>query len=139
MVSITQIIPGLSATAILMAFGQFKPILDSIHLDYILENPQVILLFGALGLGFVIGIICVSRIFSAILNKHRITAFFMIIGLSFGSMASMFLNTDVYAVYTSWVTNSVSAVTLIISGVLLAIGFIGSFLLTKYELSHNDK
>ncbi len=137
-VSITQIVPGLSATAILMAFGQFGPILDSLHLDYILENPQVILLFGALALGFAVGIICVSRIFSAILKKHKITAFFTVIGLSFGSIASMFLNTDVYAVYTSWRINGVSAPTVIISAALLAIGFTGSFLLTKYELSHNE-
>ena len=66
-VSITQIVPGLSATAILMAFGQFKPILNSLHREYIFENPQVILLYGALGIGFLAGIVCVSRIFSAII------------------------------------------------------------------------
>jgi putative membrane protein len=137
-VSVTQIVPGLSATAILMAFGQFKPILNSLHRDYIFENPQVILLYGAIGLGFVAGIVCVSRIFSAILKKHKTTAFFMVIGLSFGSTASMFLNTDVYTVYVDWAANGVSVPTVIISAVLLAVGFVGSFLLTKYELSHNN-
>jgi putative membrane protein len=138
-VSVTQIVPGLSATAILMAFGQFKPILNSLHRDYIFENPQVLFLYAALGLGFAAGIVCVSRIFSAILKNHKITAFFMVIGLSFGSIASMFLNTDIYGVYVSWAQNGISIPTLIVSAVLLAIGFVGSFLLTRYELSHAEK
>ena len=134
-VSITQIVPGLSATAILMAFGQFKPILNSLHTDYIFENPQVILLYGALGVGFLVGIVCVSRVFSAILKKHKTTAFFAVIGLAFGSIASMFLNTDVYSLYTDWAQTSVPLGVVGISVILLAVGFVGSFLLTKYELS----
>ena len=136
-VSVTQIVPGLSATAILMAFGQFRPILNSLHREFIFENPQVLLLYAALGIGFLAGIVCVSRLFSAILSKHKITAFFMVIGLSFGSIASMFLNTDVYAVYTEWMTsNSVPWGTVAIAAVLLVVGYIGSLALTKYELSH---
>ena len=136
-VSITQIVPGLSATAILMAFGQFKPILNSLHREYIFENPQVILLYGALGIGFLAGIVCVSRIFSAIIAKHKASAFFMIIGLAFGSIASMFLNSDVYALYVSWAETGVPVGIVLISAALLIVGFIGSFILTKYELSHN--
>ena len=134
-VSVTQIVPGLSATAILMAFGQFKPILNSLHREYIFENPQVLLLYAALGVGFLVGIVCVSRIFSAIIAKNKAAAFFMVIGLAFGSIASMFLNTDVYALYTQWASNGIPVVTVIVSAVLLIVGFVASLLLTKYELS----
>lgn len=41
-VAITQIVPGLSATAILMAFGYFKPIMKSVSLTYWQENPMEI-------------------------------------------------------------------------------------------------
>ncbi len=136
-VSVTQIVPGLSATAILMAFGQFKPILNSIDKDVLLENPLIILMLGTLVLGFAVGIICVSKIFSAIIKKHKGTAFYMVVGLSFGSIASMFLNTDIYTVYVNWATNGVSVPTVVVGVALLAVGFVGSFLLTKYELSHN--
>ncbi len=136
-VAITQIVPGLSATAILMAFGQFKPILNSIDKDVLLENPLIILMLGTLVLGFGVGIICISKIFSAIIKKHKGTAFYMVVGLSFGSIASMFLNTDIYTVYVNWATNGVSVPTVIVGVALLAVGFVGSFLLTKYELSHS--
>ena len=138
-VSVTQIVPGLSATAILMAFGQFKPILNSLHRDYIFDNPQVLLLYAALGVGFLAGIVCVSRIFSAILKNHKITAFFTVIGLAFGSIASMFLNTDFYALYVQWAEQgAIPIVTVLIALLLLAVGFVGSFLLTKYELSREE-
>ena len=138
-VSVTQIVPGLSATAILMAFGQFAPILDSLHLDYLLNNPLAILLFASLGIGFVCGIVVVSRIFSAILKKHKTTAFFAVIGLSFGSIASMFINTDVFAVYGEWAKGGIPLPTVLIAAALLALGFALSFFLTRYELSHTQK
>lgn len=139
-VSITQIVPGLSATAILMAFGQFKPILGSLHTEYILGNPIVILLFACLGIGFIVGLVSMSKLFSAILSKHKHTAFFAVTGLSFGSIAAMFINTDMYALYVGWGESNILPVSdVIIGGILLVIGFAVSFLLTKYELSHTNE
>ena len=139
-VSITQIVPGLSATAILMAFGQFKPILGSLHSEYIIGNPIVILLFACLGIGFLVGLVSMSKLFSTILSNHKHTAFFAVTGLSFGSIASMFINTDMYALYVGWAdTNTLPVADVIIGGVLLVAGFAISFLLTKYELSHTKE
>ncbi len=138
-VSVTQIVPGLSATAILMAFGQFKPILNSLHTDYIFSNPQVLLLYAALGIGFLAGLVLVSKLFSAILAKHKATAFFMVIGLAFGSIASMFLNSDIYALYTKWAANGIPLLSVAVGVVLLGGGFVLSFMLTKYELSREKE
>lgn len=133
-VAATQIIPGLSATAILMACGQFKPILNSLHLDYILENPVVIGLYLCLVGGFGAGIILISRLFSKIIEKRRAPAFFFVVGLSFGSILSMFINLDMWETYTAWAGGQSPTLQLIVGGVLLAVGFTASFLLTRYEL-----
>ena len=139
-VSVTQIVPGLSATAILMAFGQFKPILGSLHSEYIIGNPIVILLYACLGIGFLVGLVSMSRLFSEILSRHKHTAFFAVTGLSFGSIVSMFINTDMYALYVSWAEARALPISdVAIGGVLLVIGFTVSFLLTKYELSHSKE
>ena len=137
-VAITQIVPGLSATAILMAVGQFKPILNSLHLDYILENPVVIALYACLGIGFLIGMVAISKAFSTLISRHKVTVFFAVTGLSFGSIASMFLNPDIVEVYVSWSETS-PVLDISIGAILLVIGFVGSFLLTRYELKHNAK
>ena len=136
-VSATQIIPGLSATAVLMACGQFKPILNSLHLDYILENPAVLGLYLCIGGGFLGGIVVISRIFSKIIEKRRGATFFLVVGLSFGSILSMFLNPDMWEIYALWAAGEGSVGDLISGGVLGVLGFAASFLLTKYELKRN--
>ena len=95
-VAATQIIPGLSATAILMACGQFAQILNSLHLDYILENPVVLVLYICIGGGFLGGLVLISRIFSKIIEKHRAPTFFLVVGLSLGSILSMFFIRDMW-------------------------------------------
>ena len=132
-VSATQIIPGLSATAILMACGQFAPILNSLHLDYILENPAVLGLYVCIGSGFLGGLVLVSRIFSKIIAKHRAPAFFLVVGLSLGSIASMFLNNDMWEIYTTWSEHG-NPLSLVVAVVLFVVGFVLSSLLTRYEL-----
>ncbi len=133
-VSATQVIPGLSATAILMACGQFKPILNSLHVDYILANPAVLGLYICIGGGFVVGIVLVSRLFSAIIKKHRAPAFFCVVGLSLGSIASMFFNEDMWEIYSAWAVGGLEPIELVLGLVLMAAGFAASFALTRYEL-----
>ena len=133
-VSATQIIPGLSATAVLMACGQFKPILNSLHLDYILENPAVLGLYLCLGGGFLVGLVLISRLFSAILEKHRVTAFFLVVGLSLGSILSMFLNPDMWEIYCAWAGGKDPTTELLVGIPLALVGFAASFALTRYEL-----
>jgi putative membrane protein len=137
-VSATQIIPGLSATAILMACGQFAPILNSLHLDYILENPEVLGLYICIGGGFLGGIVLISRMFSKIIEKHRAPTFFLVVGLSLGSILSMFLNTDMWEIYGSWGEGKDPTVSIIVGVALMIAGFACSLALTKYELKKRD-
>ena len=138
LISATQLIPGLSATAIMMALGQFKPIMDSVHLDYILENPAFIGLMLCLVGGFAIGLVIISKIFSKLIAWRRTATFCFVVGLSFGSIASMFLNPDIVQVYFNWGHGSFSVIELVIGIVLLALGLIGSALLTRYGLIHES-
>ena len=137
LVSATQLIPGLSATAILMALGQFKPIMDSVHLDYILEHPAFIGLMLCLAGGFAVGLIVISRIFSKLIAWRRAATFCFVVGLSFGSIGSMFLNPDIVQVYFNWAHGSFSIIEFIVGIVLLAVGLTGSILLTRYGLVHD--
>ena len=139
LVAATQLIPGLSATAIMMAFGQFGPIMDGMHLDYILEHPAFIALMGCLMVGAVIGLVVISKIFSRLIEKYKAATFFFVIGLSFGSIASMFFNSDTAQIYYDWYSGKPFGTELALGIALLAIGFIGSWLLAKYELSGGKK
>ncbi len=134
-VSITQIVPGLSASAFLMAVGWFSALLDSVSMSYWRENPAVFLVYAGLGIGFIAGILGFSKALTAVFARARHTAYYMIVGLSLGSILSMFCNGDIIKVYQSWASGSaVNPLLDILLGVaLFVLGIIGAYMLVKYQ------
>lgn len=133
-VAITQVVPGLSATAILMAFGYFKPIMDSVSVTYWQNNPQVFLVYICLGVGFLLGLITFSKVLTFSFKKARKTTFFAIVGLSLGSIVSMFFNPDIYQIYVSWANGNTSMILDLCLGIaLLVVGAICSYMFVRYE------
>ncbi len=142
-VGITQIVPGLSASALLMAVGWYKSLMDSVHLSYITGNPTVLLVYVGLGVGFLLGIFTFSKLLTYLFGKARHTSYFMIVGLSLGSILSMFCNGDVMEVYMRWASGGVTlgriALSLGLGVALFAIGTVVAYLLVKYERKKNEQ
>lgn len=131
LVAVTQIVPGLSATALLMAVGYFRPLMEAVSLSYIRSYPQIIFVFCCLGVGFIIGMVSFSSLLTKVIEKNRKTAFFMITGLSLGSILSMFFNPEIYETYLSWIHGNMSfgldlslGILLFIIGILLSATFL---------------
>ena len=135
LLSVTQLVPGLSATVVLMAFGQFGPILNSVHREYIFAHPEVLLLYLSLVVGFAFGILSLSRLLSHLLEAHKASAFYTVVGLSVGSIVSMFLSSDAFTVYRAWSTYT--PLSFFLGALLLLTGFAISFLLVLYEKRHD--
>ena len=132
LVAVTQIVPGLCATALLMAFGYFTPIMQSVHLSYWQEDPAVFAVYACLAVGFLLGLVTFSKLLTTIFAKWRKGAFFLIVGLSLGSIVTMFFNPDVCAVYESWGTQ-LNVLDLVLGLVLFVIGVVIAYLFVKYE------
>ena len=136
-VGITQIVPGLSATAFLMTVGWYNGLMSSVSLTYWKSNPLVIFVYAGLGVGFLLGLFAFSKLLTFLFARARHTAYSMIVGLSLGSLISMFCNGDVMEVYISWATGAIGgvriAVDVILGVVLFAIGFVGAYLLVRFE------
>lgn len=137
-VAITQIVPGLSATALLMIFGYFMPLMNSVGLG-LLHNLPVLLVFVCLLVGFVAGLLTFSKLLSGIIDKHRTGAFNLIAGLSLGAAATMFFNPEIYSVYIGWASGGVPVAELVCGIVLFVAGIALSYKLVKYERSKNVK
>ena len=101
-VSLTQIVPGLSATVLLMSLGFFKPIMEALHFSVLKEEPRWIAFILLLVLGFLVGFFALSKVMSHFFTKHKTSTYFMVTGLTFGSIVSVFYNSDVKAVYDAW-------------------------------------
>ena len=132
-VGVTQVVPGLSASAFLMAVGWFNGIMESVDLDAWLANPAIFLVYGGLGVGFLAGIFTFSKLLTYVFGKARHTAYFMIVGLSLGSILSMFCNGDIIETYLSWAQNGVHLLDIILGVSLFIVGLIGAYLLVRYQ------
>lgn len=132
-VGVTQVVPGLSASAILMSIGYFTPLVESVHLTFWRENPVIFLTYAALGIGFLLGMFFASGVLTRAFEKARQTAYSLVVGLSLGSIIAMFCNVEIVTVYRSWAQNGVSVKDLALGGVLFAVGLTIAYLLVRYQ------
>ncbi len=137
-IAITQLVPGLSATALLMAFGYFSSLVNSISLSYWQTNPKIFVVYLCLIVGFVIGLFTVSKFMSKLIARHRAPTFFTVAGLSLGSVVSMFFNPDIVAVYRSWDFSWTTWCDLGVGIVLFAVGVVVAYLFVRYERNHKS-
>ncbi len=134
-VGLTQIVPGLSASAFLMAVGWFGSIVGSVHLSYWKANPAVLFVYGGLAVGFLIGVLGFSKLLTNLFARARHTSYSMIVGLSLGSILSMFCNGDIVEVYLSWSNGSAAnpALDIALGVALFVLGVVGAYLLVRYQ------
>ena len=132
-IAVTQLVPGLSATALLMTFGCFTPLMNSVSLTYWQENPMVLLVYACLAVGFILGLLTFSNGLSRLLEKKRAPAFYTIAGLSLGSIVTMFFNPEIVEVYESWTISAAMWRELGIGMALFGIGIIAATYFVRYE------
>lgn len=132
-VGVTQVVPGLSASAFLMAVGWFGSLVDSVSVTYWKANPAIFLVYMGLGVGFLAGLFTFSKLLTYLFGKARHTSYFMIVGLSLGSILSMFCNGDIIETYLAWAQNGVAVLDLVLGIALFAVGIVGAYLLVRYQ------
>ncbi len=132
-VGVTQIVPGLSASAFLMAVGWFGSLVASVSMTYWKGNTAIFLVYGGLGIGFLLGLFIFSKLLTYLFGRARHTSYSMIVGLSLGSILSMFCNGDMLAVYTAWAKSGVVWLDLLLGVALFALGAFGAYALVKYQ------
>lgn len=137
LVSLTQIIPGLSATVLLMMFGYYTAILNGVGSE-LFTDFKLLLVYVMLGVGFVIGILLFSKVINRLLDRQRKPFFYTICGLSIGSMLAVFLGNECVDIYASW-QGTRMAVDLVVGAVSLAVGFAITFAIYLYDKKKEQK
>lgn len=130
-VSITQFIPGASASSFLMSIGIFTILLNRISINYLILNPKFIIILAILLLGFIVGLFIVSKAITRIINKLGKSVNNIYIGLSIGSIVSILLGEDNINVYIGLINNR-NYLDLIIAIVTLIMGIFLNRILIKY-------
>lgn len=132
-VGLTQIVPGLSASAFLMAVGWYNSLMASVSMTYWKANPAILLVYAGLVVGFLAGVLGFSKLLTTVFAKARQSAYYMIVGLSLGSIVSMFCNGDVVEAYVGWANGGNVVLDVILGVSLFAVGVVLAYLLVKYQ------
>lgn len=125
LISVTQLIPGLSATVLLMIFGYYSVLLTKIKND-LFSEWKFLLLCVTMVIGFLIGTLLFSKLINKLLEIRRVPFYFAICGLSVSSVVAVFLGDECVSVYKGWQTTS-PVIDIALGVVLMGVGFIITF------------
>ena len=141
-------VPGLSGSLILLVIGFYRPLVDSaktwgsmcVHGDFSMFLA-LFLMIGCFGFGCLIGVVLVSKIMTRLLQNHRDSTFFTIIGFISGSILVLFFNYDIFQYYLVWAGQSIKGINPILpmyaemgyAFVIFIACAYGSYLLVKLE------
>ncbi len=137
---LTQVVPGLSATAFLMMIGYFKALVSSVSMEYFKLYPQIFAFYLLMAVGVILGFVLTSKVIDKLFSWNRDFVYHLIVGLSLGSIIAIFLNTDSVAIYVAWANGLTqkSIIDLAISLPLMVAGFFGSYSLVRYQRKHES-
>jgi hypothetical protein len=141
-VGLTQVVPGLSASAFLMMVGWFNPLMDSLHRDYLFQNPKIFIVIAILIVSFLVGFFLTSKLIAYCTKKNRVLSYQFIVGLSLGSIFSMFANPEVMTIYLGWyykgIVGTIGIVDVSLAAPLMILGIGLAYWLVRYEMKKTE-
>lgn len=123
--AVTMILPGVCGTALLMILGYYDVIINSLgdifNFSNLNNNLFVLIPFS---IGMVIGILLVSKAVNYLFKNHKIETYYTIIGFAIMSTIILFIKA---------ITVPYTTMELVVSIILLIVGFILASLIRKLE------
>ncbi len=125
----TMVIPGVSGSMILMAFGYYEYIMSTIsnfiksvvELDFALAFDELLIL-APFGIGVLIGIIVIAKLIEWLLKHHEKTVYWGILGLLVASPFPIIINLDM---------SGINIIVTIISVLACVVGAYSTMMLTR--------
>lgn len=106
--SATMVIPGVSGSMMLMIFGYYfgiintiKGFLDALRVFNIVALKEGFLLLCPFGIGVILGIVLIAKLISFLFDKYGVPTFCAILGLIISSPFAIFYNTGLFAQLSS--------------------------------------
>lgn len=157
-IGLAVIVPGVSGSAVAIVFKLYEKLLYALG-SFFRKFKTSLLFLLPIGIGLVAGaalgffgvrellgvvpfatvaLLTVSKILSFIMERYRRGAFFAIAGLSLGSIATMFFNVEVLAVYRSWAA-AFSWCDPVFGVILFTVGVAAAYFFVKCERKNGKK
>lgn len=117
----TMVIPGVSGSLVLMLIGYYEPVIKTIkslvHFDNVAHNGLIILIFG---LGIIVGIVGIARLFEYLFKKHETVTYYGVLGFIFASVIAIPVSTFTSISVTFKVLELVIGLVFLLIGTVIA-------------------
>ena len=120
------IVPGFSGSMLLMVIGFYQPILNLVDFSNFWPNVSLGFVFA---LGVLAGFIILSKIMNRLITNHRIATLYVVVGFIFGSLVSIFVNSQMFA----YIGEGLKLLDIILGPILLLVGITLSTLFVIYS------
>ena len=126
------IVPGFSGSMLLLVIGFYQPILNLVDFSNFWPNVSLGFVFA---LGVLAGFIILSKIMNRMITNHRIATLYVVVGFIFGSLISLFVNSQMFA----YIGDGLKLLDSILGPVLLLVGITLSTLFVVYTRKHKGE
>ena len=115
----TMVIPGVSGSLVLMLIGYYEPVIRTIkNIVHFKNLGHNLLILGVFGIGIVVGIVGIARLFEYLFKKHETITYYGVLGFIFASVIAIPIST-----FTS-ISVTFKALELVIGLVFMLIGIV---------------
>lgn len=134
--SCALVVPGISGSMLMLIFGYYQPLLNSIS-GLRTDFGHSLLVLALFAVGVVVGFFTIAKIMQLLLNKFRRPTFWAIVGFVIGSIPAVIITffnkwggqPDVYL--ATW--------QIAVAVVLFVAGTVGTFFLARYASKHSER
>ena len=126
------IVPGFSGSMLLLVIGFYQPILNLVDFSNFWPNVSLGFVFA---LGVLVGFIILSKVMNKMITNHRIATLYVVVGFIFGSLVSLFVNSQMFA----YIGEGLRILDCILGPALLILGIVLSTLFVIYTRRHQGE
>nr|MDE7439944.1 DUF368 domain-containing protein [Clostridia bacterium] len=133
--SCALVVPGVSGSMLLLIFGYYNEILDTVSLLKT-DFGHAILVLLTFAVGIIVGFFSIAKLMKYLLGKFPRVTNWAIIGFVVGSIPAIFITYNNN--FPDFVYSSLSVAHIVVGCVLCVLGIIGAYALTAY-VEHKNK
>lgn len=134
--SCALVVPGVSGSMLLLIFGYYQPLLNSIS-GLRTSFGYSVLVLATFAVGLVVGFFTIAKLMQFLLKRFRRATYWSIVGFVMGSVPAIIIT--FFHEYATQLSTYLTPLQISLGVILFVAGAIGTFLLARFAVKHTEK
>lgn len=134
--SCALVVPGVSGSMLMLIFGYYQPLLNTISALRVSFGHSVLVL-GTFAAGLVVGFFTIAKLMQFLLKRFRRATYWSIVGFVIGSIPAVIIT--FFHEYGDNLTTYLAPWQIAVGVICFVLGAIATFLLARFAVKHSEK